>query len=68
MSAASLKNTIRILTLRTLFFAALTVFAAALSAGPLHARDSEEACITAIYFMPVGSMSNPFTQMAEVGL
>lgn len=68
MSAASLKNTIRILTLRALFFAALTIFAAALSAGPLHARDSEEACITAIYFMPVGSMSNPFTQMAEVGL
>lgn len=68
MSAASLKNMIRCLTLRALFFAALALAAAALSAAPLHAGDSAEVCINAIYFMPVGSMSNPFTQMAEVGL
>lgn len=48
--------------------AAPTVFAADAPDSAFETRDASSGEISVIYFMPVGSLSNPFTQMAEVGI
>jgi basic membrane protein A len=51
-----------------IFFFAAVPPSFAQAAPPAPAGSATSGEISVIYFMPVGSLSNPFTQMAEVGI